>query len=81
MSPKEFKEKYNKEIIEGIKQKCQERNLIFKELDLYEKMSLGVHMRDTKVLTIENEVYTLFNNGETVYWDFIGFKRASNESK
>lgn len=72
MSPKEFKEKYNKEIIEAIKKKCQERNLICRELPEMQAVMFGVDPSKNKILTIENEAYRLHNDGNSVYWDFIG---------
>lgn len=72
MSPKEFKEKYNKEIIGAIKKKCQEQNLIFQELPQMQAMMMGVDPNTTKVLTINTEAFKLFNNGYEVHWDFIG---------
>lgn len=72
MSPKEFKEKYNKEIIEVIKKKCQEQNLIFQELPQMQVIMMGLEPNNTKVLTINTEAYILFNDGNQTYWDFIG---------
>jgi len=72
MSPDEFKKHYNDLIISKLREKCQERDLIFKELDQMQVMMNRLDPNNSKLLTIENEVYLLYNDGNSTWWDFKG---------
>lgn len=79
MTPNKFKTTYNEKIIAALKVKCQERNLMFAICDQMVSMSVCMQKRldpnNNTIVSVENEIYYIHNDGNNVYWDFIGVKQ------
>jgi hypothetical protein len=79
MTPDKFKTVYNEKFIAALKIKCQERNLMFAVCDQMVSMSVCMQKRldpnNNTVVSVENEIYSIFNDGNKTGWDFIGVQR------
>jgi hypothetical protein len=66
MSPKDYKQLSNK-FIDRLRLVCKDENLSMQVLQPANNASV------TDIIRIENELYSLYNNGQRAYWEFIGY--------
>lgn len=72
MSPNEFKNYKKQDFEKALTKRCEKEGLTLKVINGAECMRYGVDPNSNTIFLINNEVFALHNNGNSIRWDFIG---------